>query len=233
LITIDHFLTARWRHLVLVNYAVQPDLLAAYVPDKTRVDQFEGRVLVSLVAFMFEQTRVLGMPIPFHRTFEEVNLRFYVTPLDDPSRRGVTFIKEIVPRKAIPVIANRFFDEHYVALPMTHENAASSHRYSWMTRNWQTVSVDIAGAPSLPEQGSIDEFITEHYWGYSKGRRRTLEYRVEHPQWKCCEVDSFRLSVDFADTYGEAFGFLSTQEPFNVLYAEGSEVSVSFPGRLD
>ena len=37
---------------------------------------------VSLVGFMFKNTRLLNIPIPFHTDFEEVNLRFYVKHFD-------------------------------------------------------------------------------------------------------------------------------------------------------
>jgi hypothetical protein len=224
-----NFLSARWQHLLLANYSLHPDVLAPFVPDGTKIDVFDGHVFVSLVAFMFERTRVLGLPIPYHIDFEEVNLRFYVTPISDPARRAVTLIQEIVPRKAIPLIANTFFAENYVALPMSHETGESQYSYSWSKGVTHTISGRITGQLALPEAGSIGEFITEHYWGYAKGAKRTLEYRVTHPQWKCCELDEFDISVDFAQTYGKEFGFLSQQQPYNVLYAVGSEVQVSFP----
>ncbi len=227
-----NFLTARWQHLLLANYSIPPDVLVPFVPKGTRIDQFGGHVFVSLVAFMFNRTRVLGLSIPYHKCFEEVNLRFYVSPIDDPSRRAVTFIKEIVPRRAIPLIANSLFRERYVALPMSHESGDCHHCYCWSQGVTNTISGRITTELAYPAAGSVGEFITEHYWGYAKGWKRTLEYQVQHPQWKCCELDDFEISVDFAETYGEDFGFLSQQPPHHVLYAEGSDVCVSFPRRL-
>jgi hypothetical protein len=227
-----NFLSARWQHLLLANYTIQADVLAPFVPEGTRIDIFNGHVFVSLVAFMFERTRVLGLPIPHHINFEEVNLRFYVTPVNEPSRRAVTFIKEIVPRRAIPLIANRFFSENYVALPMSHKTGECEHVYTWKTIRTHSIRGRITSPLAYPALGSIGEFITEHYWGYAKGSDKTLEYRVTHPQWKCCVLDDYEINVDFAQTYGERFGFLSQQQPENVLYAEGSEVQVSFPKRL-
>ena len=226
------FLTARWEHLLLANYSVTPDRLAPFVPRRTVLDEFDGHAFVSLVAFLFNRTRVLGLPVPGHTRFEEVNLRFYVTPDNDPDQRAVTFIKEIVPRRAIPLIANRLFHENYVALPMRHRNELDSHSYSWGPNFTDRFTAKVDSELVYPEAGSIDEFITEHYWGYAGGGRRTLEYRVEHPQWRCRRVVDYEIDVDFAANYGEEFRFLSTQEPHSVLYAEGSEVSVSFPRRL-
>ena len=226
------FLSATWEHLLLANYSVDRNVLQDFVPAKTQIDPFDGYVFVSLVAFLFDKTRVLGIPVPFHHTFEEVNLRFYVIPDKDSSLRAVTFIKEIVPKPVIPLIANTLFHENYVALPMDHGCNGQNYWYSWGENGRNRFSATIESKLSYPAQGSKDEFITEHYWGYAKGPNSTLEYRVTHPQWKCCEINDFEISVDFAETYGEQFGFLNTQQPYNVQYAEGSAVTVSFPRRV-
>ncbi|QDV66511.1 hypothetical protein Poly24_01970 [Rosistilla carotiformis] len=226
------FLTAHWKHLLLANYNVQAALLEPFVPKGTQIDAFEGQIYVSLVAFMFEETRLAGIPIPFHRHFEEVNLRFYVSPKKDPSIRAVTFIKELVPRRIIPLIANNLFHETYAAVPMDHGNDPKRHWYSWQNASHNRFAANIDSELVLPPAGSLGEFITEHYWGYSQGPRRTLQYEVRHPQWRCCQIEDFEIDVDFAATYGEAFAFLNTQTPANVQYAEGSAVSVSFPSQL-
>ena len=93
------FLTACWRHLVMLNFTADPALLEPYVPPGTQLDFHDGRTFLSIVGFRFLNTRILGIPIPFHTNFDEVNLRFYVrreTPAGP--RRGVVFIREIVPR---------------------------------------------------------------------------------------------------------------------------------------
>ena len=72
------FLTARWRYLAMLNYEVPPEALAPLVPAGTELDSWQGKTFVSVVGFLFLDTRVLGIAIPGHRDFEEVNLRFYV-----------------------------------------------------------------------------------------------------------------------------------------------------------
>ncbi len=227
-----NFLSAHWKHLLLANYCVDRDILQDFVPARTSIDEFDGRVFVSLVAFLFDKTCVLGISVPFHRRFEEVNLRFYVTPDRDRSIRAVTFIKEIVPKRAIPLIANILFHENYVTLPMDHGADRQNYWYSWGDGGRNRFSAQIESELSYPAKGSIGEFITEHYWGYAQGPRSTLEYRVTHPQWRCCEINDFEISVDFAETYGKPFGFLNSLQPYNVQYAEGSAVTVSFPRRV-
>lgn len=227
-----NFLTAKWQHLILANYRIPPGVLSDVIPEGTVLDAFDGHVYISLVAFMFSRTRVLGIPVPLHVNFEEINLRFYVTPSHDSSRRGVCFIKEIVPRAAIPLIANNLFNENYVARAMSHTNGERHHRYAWTEERINSISGRIEEDPQIPALGSIYEFITEHYWGYSRGRHGTLEYRVEHPQWTCCQLCNAVIDVDYGGTYGNEFSFLSEQKPDCVLYATGSDVSVSFPRKL-
>lgn len=234
------FLSAHWKHLLLANYEVEPQLLEPLVPARTKLDFFQGKCFVSLVAFLFDQTRVLGIPVPFHRKFEEVNLRFYVVPDRDPSLRAVTFIREIVPKRAIPLIANSLFNENYVATPMSHslspspghDHQISSVEYRWGRKLENRFQATIESPLAIPSPGTLGEFITEHYWGYAKGPSRTLEYRVKHPQWISCPVSNTQIEVDFGSVYGPQFAFLSELQPANVLYALGSPVSVSFPGAL-
>lgn len=226
------FLSAHWKHLLLANYSVEREVLQNYVPAQTSIDEFDGHVFVSLVAFLFDKTNVLGIPIPFHRRFEEVNLRFYVVPDKDRSIRAVTFIKEIVPKRVIPLIANGLFNENYVRLPMGHGTTGNDFWYSWGDGDRNRFSAKVESELSYPDKGSIGEFITEHYWGYAQGSRCTLEYQVTHPQWQCCDVTDFEVSTDFGKTYGEQFAFLNSQEPYNVQYALGSPVTVSFPKRV-
>lgn len=227
-----NFLTAKWQHLLFANYKIQPTVLEPFLPRGTKLDSFKGSFFISLVAFMFNRTRILGLPIPYHINFEEVNLRFYVCPQVDLSKRGVTFIKEIVPRSVIPFVANNLFNENYIALRMSHTNSGAYHKYTFGDTNQNLFSGEVANELKPPEEGSIDEFITEHYWGYSKGKNGTLEYKVQHPIWKCCQLKDFQIEIDYASIYGNEFSFLTKQKPYNVLYAEGSAVSVSFPKRV-
>src|SRR5579883_1706745 len=184
------FLTAEWRHLAMLNYVVDSTLLKPFVPPGTELDFFCGQTFVSVVGFRFLNTRVLGWGFPFHRDFEEVNLRFYVRRhTAEGWRRGVVFIKEIVPRRAIAFIARTFYDEPYVAFPMRHmidlSPRAISVEYSWRRRSgWESVRTKAQGAPQKIAEGSHEEFITEHYWSYTKTGASCREYQVEHPRWQ-------------------------------------------------
>jgi uncharacterized protein len=203
------FLSAEWRYLVMLNYEIDPALLQPFVPQGTVLDDWHGRIYASIVGFLFQNTRLLGVSIPGHTNFEEVNLRFYVRRRGPEGwRRGVVFIKELVPRRAIAAMARLIYNENYQALPMRHRlelqptdsndalNTAVSLAYEWKFQGrWQGIQATAKGPSSAIEEGSEAEFITEHYWGYAAQRDGgTVEYQVEHPRWRVWQVGDFRGS---------------------------------------
>lgn len=206
--------------------------LENYLPAGTEIDTWNNICYVSLVGFMFQNTRVKGLQIPFHINFEEVNLRFYVRHRQPTGwKRGVVFIKEIVPKAAITFIANSLYREHYQTLPMKHSwvntGKAQTVTYQWKKRNWNSIQMEAADRPVSIEEGSEEEFITEHFWGYTKvSDAKTSEYEVAHPRWQVYPVKSYNIEVDFGDTYGAPFDFLTNTVPVSVFLAEGSEIVV-------
>ena len=228
------FLTARWESLAFLNYRCPPEFLKPLVPEGTELDSWHGTNL-SLVGFRFVDTRVAGIPIPGHRTFEEVNLRFYVRR-DGPEgiRRGVVFIRELVPKRLIAFVARAAYNEPYLRLPMSHEvrldsGAGGQVTYSWDHRGLaHSLTARVRGPASLPGPATEAEFITEHYWGYSRqSGGRTLEYRVDHPSWLVWECDDARYSAPRESTlYGSDFSAALASPPTSAFVAVGSEVEV-------
>lgn len=217
----------------MINYAVDTNILLRYLPPHTEIDLWNNTCFVSLVGFMFLNTKLLGYKIPFHVNFEEVNLRFYVRYRDITEwKRGVVFIKEIVPKPALSFVANSIYKENYETLPMKHswilENGTLKVAYSWKKFGWNKIEA-IANSKSMEiVDGSEAEFITEHYWGYTKlSDTRTSEYGVEHPKWDIYEVQEFNLDINFGKVYGDNFSFLQDSIPVSVFLAEGSEIKVN------
>jgi len=227
------FLTAEWRKLALANYVIDPNILRSFIPYKTELDLWNGNCYVSLVGFRFINTKLRGFPIPFHRHFEEVNLRFYVRYKDESGwKRGVTFIKEIVPKRALTYVANTIYKEKYITLPTKHswivEKDQLKVSYHWKLQNeWNDFSVTAINSRNIIKDGSEEEFITEHYWGYTQLKDRcTSEYGVEHPKWEVYPVVDSTINVSFGKLYGEQFNFLDAQAADSVMLAEGSEICV-------
>lgn len=226
------FLTANWRYLTILSFVAEPELLEPFVPRGTELDFHEGKTFLSVVGFLFLDTCVMGLPIPRHRDFEEVNLRFYVRRKNlDDWRRGVVFIREFVPRRAIALVARVFYGEPYRALPMRHdfvpENDRFSVAYQWRTgSNWETLGMSAIGIAKQLRQGSHEEFIAEHYWGYTAVGARLSEYRVEHSRWKYWPAENWKFQANIAGLYGSQFVETLSQPPVSAFIAEGSPVVV-------
>ena len=233
------FLTAEWRYLAMLNYEIDPALLAARIPAGTELDLFQGRAFVSLVGFQFLNTRLRGISIPFHRDFDEVNLRFYVRRCEaGVVKRGVVFIQEIVPRRAIAAIARWVYHENYRALPMSHgvidDGAGSCVEYRWrLGQCWNRLAASGTGVARQMVEGSLDQFIAEHYWGYcAQPDGGTMEYHVAHPSWRVWDVASAEFSGDAEGLYGHELASILNRPPDSAILAEGSPVTVYAGNKL-
>jgi uncharacterized protein YqjF (DUF2071 family) len=226
----------------MLNYEADPAILAPLVPAGTTLDLWDGRALISVVGFRFLDTRLLGLPVPGHRNFEEVNLRFYVRREipGGASRRAVVFVREIVPRRAIALVARLAYNEPYIALPMRSLVPATlvarpgRIEYGWrIDGRWSSVAATTDGEPALAHPDDEATFITEHYWGYTRQRDGgTVEYEVTHPRWRIWPAHDARLDADVAALYGERFSTALGAQPRSAFVAEGSAIEVHLPGRL-
>ena len=222
----------------MLNYAIDPAILRPLVPAGTELDFWERRTYVSMVGFSFLNTCVRGISIPFHRNFEEINLRFYVRRKapDASWRRAVVFIREIVPRRAIAFIARAFYNEPCLALPTAHgieyqpgsKTGIKSAAYSWKHQGREHFLKIVTRGEARPlVEGSEAEFIAEHYWGYTAQRDgSTLEYQVEHPPWRVWDSASSEFQCDVAALYGQQYCSVLNRPPDSAFLAEGSAVSV-------
>jgi len=229
---VQPFLTANWRYLAILNFVVDSTIIAPLVPPGTELDYENGDTFVSVVGFLFLDTRLLGLSIPLHRDFEEVNLRFYVRKKSaDMWCRGVVFVRELVPRRAIALMARGFYGERYAALPMKHQiehvDLRLSVEYSWRRGGtWEWLKMSANGEPQSIPAGSHAEFITEHYWGYTCIRGGCSEYRVEHPRWKVWNADKFELHADVVTLYGDQFTEALSAPPCSAFIADGSPIEI-------
>jgi uncharacterized protein YqjF (DUF2071 family) len=215
----------------MLHWEVDPGLLIDRVPPGTTLDFWQGKALVGLIGFQFLDTKVLGAPIPFHRDFEEVNLRFYVKRnVDDEVRSAVVFICECVPRQMVGGMARLLYREPYMVAPMkSHVRADPTPdvEYGWQANDrWHTLSGRAEGRGVLPGPRTFEEFVTVRHWGYN-GKRgvATLEYRVDHPRWNVWRAEGVTLDADLSTLCGTELG-RNLQTPSSAIIADGSPVTI-------
>jgi uncharacterized protein YqjF (DUF2071 family) len=253
-------LTAEWRNLVLLNFPVPTNIIEDLAPPGTEPDLHDGQSFISIVGFRFDNVRLFGLRIPGHANFPEINLRFYVRrTVAGDLRRGVVFAREIVPRRAVSIVANHLYNESYITRPMRSEIQIAGNslapgdkiEYAWRTKilvpfreglgkgsskraniqNWNHLTAQVAAPLALPAPGSLEEFIVEHYWGYTRGHNgQTREYQVAHDPWRVAAADSIAWECDIATTYDRPLAEYLTAPPTSAIIADGSPIQV-FRGR--
>ncbi|HEU5060926.1 MAG TPA: DUF2071 domain-containing protein [Kofleriaceae bacterium] len=230
------------RFAAFVNYDVDRRVLEPLVPAGTELDTWEGRALVSLVAFEMTDNRLLGVPLPFARAYDQINLRFYVRrPLAGGSwRRGVVFLRELVPVPALVAGARLLYRERYERQPVSARvrppDPARPGRavYRWRRHDQlHRLAVDFTPPLHLPEEGTLERFLSERHWGYaSPADDVTREYRVEHPPWRIWQARAARLSPATAGSFGHRFERALAGEPAAAFVAEGSRMRLHRPHPL-
>jgi uncharacterized protein YqjF (DUF2071 family) len=237
-------LTAHWNNLLLLNFSVPTGVIARLAPPGTEPDLHDGGSYLSVVGFRFQNVRLVGLPCPGHTSFPEINLRYYVRRIDgNEIHRGVVFAREIVPRRAVALLANRLYNENYIARPMRSEVRATRKElapgdtvdYAWKPKvplrssshHWNRLAARVAAPLAPPNPASLDEFFVEHYWGYVRGRDgRTREYRVAHNPWRVAPVDNVIWDCDIASTYESPLAEFLSGPPASALIAEGSAIQL-------
>ncbi len=229
------FLSAKWQNLIMANYEIAPSCLLPFLPKGVELDYFQNKAMISLVGFLFKDTSIFKVPIPFMGTFEEVNLRFYVVrKVGNEVRRGVVFINEAVPNKLVAKVANKLYKEHYSVIPTKHKWLITKDKkeieYQWKVKSkWNKIKVIASAANHKMEKGSSEEFIFEHYYGYTKvNAKHSIEYKIHHPSWLVNSIKDYEIVCDFAAFYGKSFENLNFTKPHSVMLAEGSDIQVDW-----
>lgn len=229
------FLKANWENIIMANYEIAPEVLAPYLPKGVELDLFDGKCYISLVGFMFKKTRLFNIPIPYLGTFEEINLRFYVKRKDgNLLKRGVVFINETIPYQIVAWMANKLYKEHYTVVPTKHEinnfDTTQNIKFEWLlNKKWHSIYVEASTKSEVMQTDSLEQFIYEHYYGYTKiDANNTEEYKLQHPSWKTNKVLNYKIDCDFEMMYGKPFSVLNATKPEAVFIAEGSSVKVEW-----
>ena len=230
------FLKANWENIIMVNYEIDQEILTPFLPKGVDLDLYNGKAYVSLVGFMFKKTKLFNVPIPKLGTFEEINLRFYVTRTDENNKikRGVVFINETIPYKIVAWMANKLYKEHYTVVPTKHniikDDEYQKIKFEWLLDNkWNSIYVENGLSSQKMKQDSFEKFIYEHYYGFTKtGDHKTEEYSLHHPSWKIHQVINYQIDCNFKAMYGNSFSVLNDTKPTSVFIAEGSSVAIEW-----
>jgi uncharacterized protein YqjF (DUF2071 family) len=229
------FLKADWENIIMANYEIDPQILLPFLPNGVEIDLFEDKCYISLVGFMFKNTQLFNVPIPWFGTFEEINLRFYVVRKEgNKIKRGVVFINETIPYPIVAWVANKLYKEHYTVVPTKHEQEVNSDfqkiKFEWLVNsNWNSMEVSYSFGTDKMKKDSLEQFIYDHYFGYTKiSNTKTEEYKLQHPIWKTHTTSNYEIECDFQAMYGTDFAILNETKPTAIFIAKGSRVGIEW-----
>ena len=237
-------ISGEWRELAIVSWRVAPELLRPRLPAGTELDEWDGRSWLSLVGLRFLGLAVGGVPVPLHREFAQVNLRFYARRVvGDQVRRGAVFVRELVPRAAMAAVARLVMNEPMVHADVRAEVAHDAERPSrvlGVTYTWESdpgrgrLHVDTDAEPMALERLSLEEFLSERCWGFTAQRDGgSTEYRVEHPRWSVYVSRDASVDGDLAATFPLDLARVMLARPDHAFVAEGSRVAIHAPHAID
>lgn len=109
---------------------------------------------------------------------------------------------------------------------------SAEYEWDWHGQKFRLNAVG-NGTPSRVEEDSLENFITEHYWGYSAaGPGKSIEYRVSHDPWRVWTAAKASFEGDGEALYGRGFGEVLHRKPDSAFIAEGSPVTVHAGRRI-
>jgi hypothetical protein len=224
-------MTASWKRLINMTYAVSPELLLPHVPAGVTLDCIDGKAFVGLVPFSFENVTMNRLRIPFHQSFPEINLRFYVK---HRLGRGVVFLRECAPKRAVVWLARKKYNEPYCCKKMKEkvrmftDGTFSVAHSLWSNGIKNTVEVTARTTPVFPDKNSSAHYFKELELGFGIAHnKQTMLYRIHHPEWEVFPVVSYALNMNFGAVFGEKWAFLSAEKPLDVSLVKGSAVTVA------
>jgi uncharacterized protein len=157
-------LTQSWLELTLVHWALDPEVVAPFMPPAVRPDVLDGVTYVGLVAFRMHRISWLGLPgIPYFGTFPETNVRLY--SVDRQGRRGVVFLTLEASRLAPVLVARLGFGLPYRWARMSVRRDSDTVRYVSRRRR-SGIGTRLAvriGEPVL-QPSPLEHFLTAR-WG--------------------------------------------------------------------
>lgn len=236
-------ITARWRDIAVLSWPIDDDLLVPSLPAGLELDHWNGAAYVSLVCLVMENLRVFRLPA-LVRNLAEVNLRFYVRPVDARSdRKGVVFLRQLVSNHLFALTARRLFREPMLGTPVSHECELADPvcgrvrrrlQYRWRNRNrYEGLRITGSGETRYAEPDSLDEFLTARYWGYNgRSSNKILAYRISRDPWRLLPVADHELDCDAGTLCGPEFADVMAGPPVSALLATGSNARIRWPTRL-
>lgn len=183
---------ADWTEMVFIHYAVDPFVLRRAVPPDLKIDLYDGRAYVSLVAFTQRRLRfwrggrfaaLLTAPLATH---EFLNLRTYVHA---DGQRAIFFLSEWIPNRLAVLIGPRAYglpyrlarvkyrDDFDRASVAGHVSTALGREFRFRGR-YERMCPAVAAEPK-----TLAYFLLERYAAFTFRNGILRRFEIDHEPW--------------------------------------------------
>ena len=218
------FMTGHWEDLIMVTFEVDKAILEPYLPKDTEIDLFNGKALMSMVAFTFSKVKFFGIKVPFHQQFGQINFRFYAKSKTDDTK-GVVFIKEFAPKPLIASVANLCYNEPYfyksIRRNKTLKQGRINMKYSYGNLKIKASAKEKTGKLN---PNTLKHFVVDRYIAYIKSYSgKTVQYKINHRPWELYDATSVTIENDILSLLPKKF---KQAKLLSTCFVDGSFITV-------
>lgn len=226
------FLSSTWKNTFIVTWEIEPELLLEHLPHKIGLYTENGKAFLSFVVYNFENTKVKGIKMPFHVSFPEMDLRYYVK---HNNSLGVAFIQHIVPRYCISLWAKRIFNENYITLPMDYsfqetETSKVLHYKVWKDK--KMFSLDFLSNKEFVESTFSLYNQVQYGFGVDKYGNSTKFKFDKLNNFHSLSTLDYAINLDYSALFGRKWAFLNELSPIDVTALNDNKVRIFHPNYI-
>lgn len=222
----------RWDDVTFLHWPVDPEIVQSRLPSGLRVDTFEGRAWVGLVAFRMRGIRLPFLPpVPYLGSFPETNVRTYVRGPN--GRPGVWFDSLDITRLIPVLVAQVSYRIPYrwskMRIDRSHDEISYTAGTRWPGPAGTASRIVVRPGAPIGTTGSLERFLTARWGLYSSFGGGTTFTPVDHPEWPLRRA----VLADIDDHLVAAAGYPAPDDMPLVHYAAGVPVRVGAPRMIE
>jgi uncharacterized protein YqjF (DUF2071 family) len=193
-----------WGKLLFMHWRIDVELLRPMIPERLKLDTFDGEAWIGVVPFtMWDVRASFTPPIPWLSEFHELNVRTYVHYEGVP---GVWFLSLDANSSVAVLGARTVFNLPYFNARIDLKQEGSSIDYS-LRRTDEPPAVyeaswTIGEKLGQSDPDSLDFFLTERYCLYAARGKRLNRLRIHHRPWVLFEAGVESYSSTMIESHG-------------------------------
>lgn len=181
-------MTQTWENLLFCHWPVEYDVIRQHVPAELELDTYEGRCWIGIIPFQVNKMRLRKMPpVPYLRTYLELNVRTYVSYKGVP---GVYFFT-LDADKSLAVLGGKvgaLLPYREAKIKMTKKRGFVHFESDACGPDWMKGKLKLHYQPVSraysPSADSLEYWLFERYCFFTIGKKNIYRGDIHHTRWK-------------------------------------------------